>query len=441
MISLVIALATQVGPEAGEVLRPTLTTSTAIESRSSAPSVTLAQLLTAASERNLDRRITVEQHRKSDLEVKQAWSALVPSLSVQAGWTHNQYESEIPPGKLSPDAVTLVALDQLDLAARVDVPLIDTQRWMRAGAAEASREALAAREQLTMDQVRRAVTTGWYGYAAALALEASAQRSVVAAEAQLEFQEIRERAGAVTELELLRARAEVERNRQSVADAQRLVAVSRRSLTSLTGHDPGPAARLPKLDLSPAGRLEDLEMHVDALPAVRAAEADREGGEKLATAAKLALLPIVGAQFTERVSNSAGFSSHSASFTLGANLQWRLDGPALMGIDVQGSNLAILALVVERTRMAARDQINADWQALHAALTKVQAVKAQVEAVARAREVASKRYQLGAATQLDLIQAERDLFGAEVQQIQAQSDLASARAALQISAGLPPEVP
>jgi outer membrane protein TolC len=38
---------------------------------------------------------------------------------------------------------------------------------------------------------------------------------------------------------------------------------------------------------------------------------------------------------------------------------------------------------------------------------------------------------------VDVIQAERDVFSAEVAQIQARTELATARAALRLSAGLP----
>jgi outer membrane protein len=63
-----------------------------------------------------------------------------------------------------------------------------------------------------------------------------------------------------------------------------------------------------------------------------------------------------------------------------------------------------------------------------------------MQAAERAAQVARDRYAAGAATQIDVIQAERDLFGAEVSQTQARTELASARVALKISAGLPLQV-
>jgi outer membrane protein TolC len=118
-------------------------------------------------------------------------------------------------------------------------------------------------------------------------------------------------------------------------------------------------------------------------------------------------------------------------------LTWRLDLPSVAGIDVASANEAVAALTSERARLQAADQIHADWQRLTAALTKIEAARAQVQSAQKAAEMARDRYAVGLTTQVDVIQAERDLFGAEVAQIQARTEAASARVSLRISAGLP----
>jgi outer membrane protein TolC len=150
-------------------------------------------------------------------------------------------------------------------------------------------------------------------------------------------------------------------------------------------------------------------------------------------------VPIVSAQFTERLTNATGFAGQAASYTAGVNLAWRLDVPTFMNMSSQSATEQVALLATERARLVARDQVNFDWQRLQAALIKVDAAKAQVEAARRATQVARDRYAAGAATQVDVIQAERDVFGAEVGQIQARTELASARASLRLSAALPLE--
>jgi outer membrane protein TolC len=396
----------------------------------------LKSFLAAADAYNLDHRISIETREKAVWEFHQAWTALLPAVTASGTYTNNQYETVL--GKDTSGEQIITPYHVLDGTGRVDLPLLDTTKWMRALAAGSSREGAAERELAMRDLVRRQVVAGYFAYANALAVLESSRRSLAAAESQLALTDVRTRAGAATELELLRARAEAERNRQTVSDAVALVATSRRTLRTLSGLEAPAVVPLPVTDLRPEPAWAELEAQVDGLPSVRAANRDQEAASQTAWGARLTLVPVVGAQFTERLTNAATFvGGHGASYNTGFNLTWRLDGPTLMGMGAQAHAVAAARLGVEKARLAAQDQIQADWQRFNAALQKVQAAEAQVQANTRAAQVARDKYAVGAATQLELIQADRDSFQAEVSQIQARTELASARASLRISAGRP----
>lgn len=398
--------------------------------------------LDAAEEHNVDRRISVEQRNRAAAEFRQAWTSLLPSLSASGGWTNNQYAAETNfPNPATGSVTKLVILpkDQFDANFRFELPLIDTQRWFRTLAADSAAESASWREQVTRDAVRRQIVSAYYGYAAALAVHESAQKSASVAEAQLQLATIRLSAGSATELELTRAKAEQARIKQTVADAQSFVAISARTLETLSGQTAPASSPLPQGDMLPAPALAELEQGLGGLPAFRSAQQDSEAAGRVATAAKLAWLPSVSAQFTQRFTNATGFQGQSAVYNAGVNFAWRLDGPTLAGIGVQTANENAAALATERVRLQLRDQLHSDWQRLVAALSKIEAARAQVEAAQRATQVARDRYAVGAATQVDVIQAERDVFGAEVNQIQARAELATARAAVRLSAGQPLE--
>ncbi len=412
----------------------------------SAQTVTLAQLLEAADKNNVDRRVSVENRNRADAEFRQAWTGLLPSLSVSAAVIRNERRTtidvptltdDVPPRFGPPVTRVIVPRDQLEGTVRFDVPLIDASRWFRVGASSMAQGGSTERELVTRDQVKRQVVSSWFNFVAALALRDSAKKSLAAAVAQAKLQEIRLGAGAATEIERLRANAERARNLQLVADTENLVAFSRRALRTLTFVDPGDAAPLPEDDLRPEAALEELEARVEGLPSVRASDSDVAVNQRLLTAQRLAILPTVGAQFTERVTNATGFSGAAANYNLGLNLSWRLDLPMFQAMGVQQAGTSLAQLQAERARLIAKDQIHADWQRQRSAVIKVEAARAQVEAVQRAASVARDRYAVGASTQLDVILAERDVFSAESGQIQARTDLAAARAGLRISAGLP----
>ena len=56
-------------------------------------------------------------------------------------------------------------------------------------------------------------------------------------------------------------------------------------------------------------------------------------------------------------------------------------------------------------------------------------------AAVHAADLARQRYQVGTITQLDLLQAQRDAFSAEVSRIQADADLVNARVQLRLASG------
>jgi outer membrane protein TolC len=421
------------------VKRALITLCLACSSAALAQPATLQEFLDAAQSNNVDQRLTLEQVKKAHADSMQAWTVLLPSLTLQGTWTDSQYAAiaTLPVSATQFVTLTITPKDQIDGVARIDLPLINTTAWLRAKASNESELATIERQGLTRDLVKRQIVSAFYSYAASLSLRDSAKRSYDVADKQLALTDIRTRAGSATELELLRAKAEVARNRQTVADTETLVATSRRSLQTLSGVTPADVVTMPPDDMRPEAGFAELEQRIGELPAVRAAAHDDAAVDALKLSSRLALVPTAGFNFTERLTNATGFTGKWNAYSLGVNLTWRLDAPTFYGWDSADSNQRATALAAEKTRLQSKDQIHSDWQRLNAALIKVEAAASQVESAKRAAQVARDKYAVGAATQVDVITAERDLFSAEVGQIQARTELATARASLRLSAALP----
>lgn len=403
----------------------------------------LSAFLEAAEQHNVDERLAVQSTTSAQASFGQQWGGLLPSLSANGGYTRNQFSAviDIPSGPNTSTKVTIIPQDQLEATFKAEVPLIDVSRWMKVAAASSGADAAATREALTRDQVRRQVVTAFYNFAGAQALVDSARRSLGVSEAQLTQQTDRRTAGVASELEVVRASSEVERNRQLVADAEALLANSRRALRTLSGLDPRGDGAMPTDDLHAEAALADLEARVGALPAVVAASKDADVAAKNSTAATTSLIPTINAQFTQRFTNATGFQNQAAVWNAGVTFAWRADVGTVQGLRVVSAAEQTALLNAEKARLAAADQVHSDWQRVTAAITKVKAAKAQVTSATRAQSLAKERNAAGVATQLDVIQADRDLFSAEVNDITARLDLASARASLKLSAGFPLESP
>lgn len=402
---------------------------------------TLAAFLSSADEHNLDGRLSAVATLTARSEAGQAWGGLLPALTVTGAWTHNQYPAivTLPTGPTSSQTVTIVPKDQLDATLKVEVPVIDPARWFRSASSLARAEGAEVRELVTRQEVHRQVVTAFYVLAGSRSLQASALKSLTVAQAQLEQQQARQAAGTATDLEIFRAKAEVDRNRQLLADGEAQVANAERSLLTVTGLEPREVRGIGSDDLHEERALTELEGRFEALPSVSAADQDVLAAGRNSLAADATLAPTVNAQFTQRFTNATGFQGEPALWNAGLNLNWRLDLVGVQALRASAAAEQNAAINAQKARQQARDQIHSDWQRVHAALTKVTASKAQVDSAQRAAALTRERNAAGVATQLEVIQSDRDVFSAEVNDIQARFDLASARASLHLSAGLPLE--
>jgi len=396
---------------------------------------TLSDFMASAKTRSLDNREAALVAEQRSAEVDLAWGKVLPALTARGAYTRNQYESKLPP---TFGGATLTPLNQLDATFTVDVPLIDIAGWSRVAAAKATAEAADARSLGTTQETQRAIAQRYYQLVAADALVESAARALSSAEAGYNIAVARKNAGAGTDLDIDRAQVEIERARQNGADAELLRAVSRKALESLSGLAPSGGGAPLDDNLVEEAPLETWGgADVSPLPLVRAAELDKKAADRTSTAAKAALVPVIAATATERLSNAAGFGGHKANWTAGLTATWRIDYATVGGIKAGGAGADVAAVREDKAKLTARDRIHDAWQQVHASIAKSRAARAQVKASVHAAALAKDRYVNGAGTQLDLIQAERDSFAAEVQRIQADGDLLYARIALRLGAGRP----
>lgn len=369
-----------------------------------------------------------------------ALGRLLPGISLRGTYTRNQYESSVTlPLDGGARSVTLTPKDQLDGAATLTVPLVDLASHARHGSARAAAAAADEQTRATALATEALVTQDYFQLIADLGLVEAARRALDVSRTGLALTETRFRAGSAAGLEVDRARADVERQVQQLAAAELQRDLVARSLTSRSGVapaiDPGSGAIALADDLHEEPPLEDFQTPDAGLPSLAAATLARRAQEAQARAQRLTLVPSLSASLSERATNAAGFTGHELSYQGVVALAWSFDLTTAANIRAQAALADAAAAREERTRLAARDAIHRSWRAVHTAIARSRSARAELEASARAAELARDRYAVGAATQLDLLQAQRDAFGAGVARAQADADLANARAQLRIAAG------
>jgi len=383
----------------------------------------------------LEARANVSQQ---EAQATSTLGRVLPGVSARGSYTRNQYSSEIDvaaPGQ-PPQIVTVVPKDQWDGSATLHVPLIDLAGFRRVGAARTNAEAAAHQLDATQLVVEGQVVQDYYQLVANLALVAAAQTALDVSREGLRLAQARYQAGTAATLEVDRARADVEQQFQQLAAAQLQVALGGRALESSSGVNPDVSTVVPLGDdLHPEAELAAFEGALPGLPAVAAASASTRAAEKQAEAQRLALAPAIAGTFTERGTSAPGFSTHDWSYQAALTATWTFDLSSIADIRAQDAAADGARARELRARLAAGDAIHREWNTVVAGIARSRSARAGREAAAHASQQARERYRAGTATQLDLLQAQRDAFSAEVSRIQADADLVNARAQLRLSTG------
>jgi outer membrane protein TolC len=363
---------------------------------------------------------------------------VLPGISARGSYTRNQYSSVIdiaPPGQ-APQPITVVPSDQWDGSATLRVPLIDLAGFQRVSAAKTSAQASAHQLDATRLQVEGQVVQDYYQVVANLALVTASSAALEVSRESLRLAQARYQAGSAAALEVDRARADVEQQVQQVAAADLQVALAARALESASGVEPELSSSISLSDdLHPEPGLDAFESGLSHLPAVAAASANTSAAEKQADAQRLALAPIIAGTFTERGTNAPGFSSHDWSYQAAVTATWSFDLTNIADIRAQVAAVDAARARELRAVLSSRDSIHREWSTIVAAIARSRSARAGLEAARHAAAQARERYRAGTITQLDLLQAQRDAFNAEVSRIQSDADLVNARAQLRLSSG------
>jgi len=328
----------------------------------------------------------------------------------------------------------ITAQDQLEASVGVEATLFDYAALRALGGASANVDAADAEVVATEERTTRSVIEAYLQRVGAEALYAAAEQAIGASESNRAVVAARLDAGLASQLDLDRANAALARNQQSLAEAELAVVRASRVLRTLSGLDAVGVA--PPLDdaLAVEAPLSGWVRDVGALPSVRAAKAQLRSAEASAAAEWGGLLPRVTASVRERYSNAPGFGPNTL-WSAGVAATWRLGLGSVGAIRASDANAEVVRVRAERAVEVARDAIEDAWHEVRSRIARARATRSEYAFAQHAAEVARARYASGNATQLEVLQADRDAFDAAVSRVRADADLVYARAALRLAAG------
>jgi outer membrane protein TolC len=400
----------------------------------------LDAFLASARRHNADALESVANVAEARAQADVALGRLLPGIGVTGSYIHNQYASQlaVPVAGGGQQLVTVTPRDQLLGTATLTVPLVDLANLRRVGAARTGGEAAERRRDATFLQVQAQVAQAYYQLVADVALAASSREALAVSRESLRLAETRVEAGAAATLEVDRARADVEAQVQQVAAADLQVALAGRALESASGVAPQLTGSVAlEDDLHPEPDLPAFDARLESLPSVASARLDVRAAEQDASAQRLALLPTLAGVFTETGTDSPGLGGHDWAYQGVLALTWTFDLTSVANVRARDAAADAVRAREVRARLAASDAIHRQWSTVVASIARSRSARAGRAAAVNAAEQARVRYRSGTTTQLELLQAQRDAFAADVARIQADADVVNARAQLRLASGQP----
>src|SRR6266853_986112 len=250
--------------------------------------------------------------------------------------------------------------------------------------------------------------------------------------------------GLISELDVRQFEAEVASPAASVAQFQRAVAQGENELSVLVGRTPGViargrsltqlVARIPITAGVPAGLLmhrPDVRSAAAALRAATARIGVAEGGW-------LPSITLTGEYGTQSAQSSRLFQSGTNIWQafVGVSLPLFTEGrPGNEEVAVARARAAQARARYEQTVLAAMRDVENALVALRTAQDETTALQRQAVALRRALELANQRYENGVSSYLDVLDAQRSLFSAELSLTQAERDQLVDAVALYLAVG------
>jgi outer membrane protein TolC len=358
---------------------------------------------------------------------------LLPGVTVRGGYDRNQYATSL---ELGGRRYALQPLSEWSGSATLSVPLIDLAAFARTAAARTTAESYAHTLEATLLAVESRTAQDYYQLLANRALVSVAENYVDVSRENLRITQSKLSAGTATMLEVDRAVADVEQQVHQLASARLQLALSARDLESTTSIVPDIASEVEVSDdLHAEPDLPLFEGELGNVPSVNAAAAATRAAQQQAAAQKFALLPTISFYFTEYGTNAPGFQPSSWFWQTGAGFTWSFDLTSVANIRSGDASAAAAQAQQTRTSLDAGDAIHRYWQTVRVGIAQSRSARAGRDAAVQAAEQARVQYRAGTATQLDLLQAQRDAFAAEVTRIQDDANLLNARGQLRLATG------
>lgn len=431
--------------DAGPSLRVSVTEEAAAPDTTARP-ITLDEAV-ALARRNAPEMIQAEgQRRTSAADVRSAYAAFLPSLSLSAGATR-QLPAASTRTRVENGQVITVPVDPWSSSVGMGASMTlfeGGRRIFDLRQAQARADAAEINEVVQIYGTALAVKQRFFDVLAARETETAARTQLDQAEQQRRAANAQVQARTATRSDSLRAEIQVRNARLAVMDARDAQQVAIASLTRVIGA-PYPVTAAPADSLQPADQAppeETLRAWAENGPTVRQAQAALEGARAAQRGAWAAYLPSVTAGYSRGGSGtSTDFALGTDGYSYSGSFRLSLSFPLFNQLQREGQTTQASVATenaeaaLRDARLAARESVTRLFVAFRSARDRVASQEVTVAMAGEDLRVQQQRYAVGGSTLLDVLTSQTQLDQARRDLIRARYDRRIARAQLEALVG------
>ncbi|HEU4950900.1 MAG TPA: TolC family protein [Holophagaceae bacterium] len=403
--------------------------------------LSLKEALRIALQQSPQVQLSELDQAKAQEDARAARGGILPSLSASAQGTRTKQNLDAFLGIPSPGGPNVVGpFNAGSLGLNAEVPLLDLSLWHRWKAAQADAAAAQAQAMNIREQVTALVVGQYFAAQRAEAAVKAAAFRVELATALEQLSEDQQKAGVSTGLDTLRAKVQLQTERQRRIQAETQLKTAGYALVRLLSLDPGTelevtdelaAPAMPELDFQTAYR-----QGLAARPELAAVKAEVVSAEQQRAAAQSLRLPTIVATGSYATNGLQG-QPWVPVYQIGIGVKV----PLFVGgkISAQVAKAKLQEQMAAEREKALEAQVG---QEVHTAQAQLEATQHEVdvanEAVALAQEEVAQarhRFEAGVSSNIEVVQAQAALAEANDRQIDALYRLNQARADLARATG------
>ena len=405
--------------------------------------LTLTDAQTRVREKNFDVKIAATRIEEAASQIRRAYAIVLPDLTASGTYTINDREvtaevggDNLPPGADAPEFVVQPKTDyRWQVAASVN---FDARALPLIHQANTQKDLAEIQVDALRDELEFAVTQSYYNLLTLRRVIQLSAEQLKTSRTMLRATEKRVAAGAASQFELTRAKLRVVQAEKRLERSRLQFTRARESVAELMQVEADFDVVTPDDPQDPESPTRLIEQAADNRLQVDVRKLQTEIADQSIKEIFAAYLPTLGATFSILGSKTTDFNPDEFKWQLSFNARWVLWDGGGREAQIDQRQAQRLAAKLEKRQLLSEieSDIREAWAQYESARSQVDSGESEVELARKTLEQSRIAYRHGAASQLDVINAEDQLRTAEITLVQDRLNLELAVRRLRYLAGI-----